>query len=104
MTWLHSKGKAWNFDMSFRVLVADNIKSIVDRAESMACKQERERVCHSAVLWCMSLTIIVQITANPQFTNNPNAMPVFQTVINLISDATNPMQLIKMGELFVPWF
>jgi len=31
-------------------------------------------------------------------------VPVTQTVTNLISSATNPLQLTKMGELYQPWF
>ena len=31
-------------------------------------------------------------------------MPIVQTVTNLISTATNPIQLAKMGELYQPWF
>ncbi|KAF7789373.1 hypothetical protein EIP86_000317 [Pleurotus ostreatoroseus] len=87
MTWLHTKGKAWTFDQAFRQLVADMIKSVTDRADIMACRQERDK-----------------IIGNPQFIQSPNAMPVLQTIINLISDATNPMLLMKMGELYVPWF
>ena len=45
MTWLHTKGKAWTFDQAFRQLVADMIKSVTDRADIMACRQERDKVC-----------------------------------------------------------
>jgi transformation/transcription domain-associated protein len=31
-------------------------------------------------------------------------VPVVQTVTSLISSATNPIQLAKMGELYQPWF
>jgi transformation/transcription domain-associated protein len=33
----------------------------------------------------------------------PNTV-VLQSVTGLISAATNPMQLAKMGELYHPWF
>lgn len=44
MTWLHTRNRGYTIDINFRGLVADNVKSIVDRAETMACKQEREKV------------------------------------------------------------
>lgn len=44
MTWLHGRGKPWTFDLSFRTSVADSIKGVVTRAETLACKLEREQV------------------------------------------------------------
>ena len=44
MTWLHSRGKPWTFDLSFRTSVAESIKGVVGRAETLACKLEREQV------------------------------------------------------------
>lgn len=44
MTWLHGRGKPWNFDLAFRTNVAENIKGVVKRAETMACKLERDQV------------------------------------------------------------
>ncbi|KAF7352758.1 hypothetical protein MVEN_01242100 [Mycena venus] len=81
MTWL--RGRSTNTDVNFRKLVAANIDGVVKRAETMACKIERE-----------------------QAVNNPTAQvmaPVIQTVTNLISTATNPTQLTKMGEMYTPW-
>ena len=47
MTWLHQhhRGKVPQIDMSFRLNVATNIEGVVKRAETMACKIEREQVC-----------------------------------------------------------
>ena len=44
MTWLHGRHKPWMFDLSFRQNVAQNIDGVVKRAETMACKVERETV------------------------------------------------------------
>jgi transformation/transcription domain-associated protein len=44
MTWLHGRGKAWTLDMSLRVHVAANIDGVVKRAETVACKVERDQV------------------------------------------------------------
>ncbi|KAJ7700136.1 hypothetical protein B0H17DRAFT_1158131 [Mycena rosella] len=82
MTWL--RGRSGNPDANFRKFVAANIDGVVKRAETMACKVERE-----------------QATQNP---TSPVLAPVVQTVTNLISSATNPIQLTKMGEMFSPWF
>ncbi|KAF7355349.1 hypothetical protein MSAN_01451500 [Mycena sanguinolenta] len=81
MTWL--RGRATSADANFRKFVAANLDGVVKRAETMACKIERE-----------------------QAVNNPTApvlAPVVQTVANLISSATNPIQLTKMGEMYTPW-
>ena len=43
MTWLHTRGKPWTFDLSFRTSVAESIKGVVTRAETLACKLEREQ-------------------------------------------------------------
>ncbi|KAJ7507855.1 hypothetical protein B0H11DRAFT_2271401 [Mycena galericulata] len=81
-TWL--RGRAGNNDANFKKLVAANIDGVVKRAETMACKVERE-----------------QAIQNP---TAPVLAPVVQTVTNLISSATNPIQLTKMGEMYMPWF
>jgi hypothetical protein len=45
MAWLHTQKRAWAVDIPFRSTVATAIESIVKRAETMACKIEREQVC-----------------------------------------------------------
>ncbi|KAF7301711.1 hypothetical protein MIND_00736700 [Mycena indigotica] len=80
-TWLRTHQAPWD---NLRKLVAGNIDGVVKRAETMACKLERE-----------------QVAQNP---NAPVLAPVVQTVTNLISTATNPIQLSKMGETYLPWF
>ncbi|KAF8205015.1 hypothetical protein BJ912DRAFT_18961 [Pholiota molesta] len=82
--WLSMRGRAWHIDGDFRKSVAAHTEQIVKRAEIMACKLERD---------------------NAAINNGLNAnVPVVQTVTNLISSATNPIQLAKMGELYQPWF
>ena len=84
--------------------VQANIDMIVKRAETMACKLEREQVCRSYGLdrWCPAHASVIQAT-QASGTNN-NAIPVCQTVVNLISTATNPINLVKMTEPYHPWF
>jgi hypothetical protein len=40
------RGKVFAFDLTFRKHVTANIDSMVNRAELMACKIEREQVCY----------------------------------------------------------
>jgi len=88
MTWLHARQRPWTTtDVSFRNNVASNIDGVVKRAEAMACKVEREQSTPQNVA--------------AQMANSPQVM---QTVTNLISTATNPVQLVKMTEMFLPWF
>ncbi|KAF8138723.1 FAT domain-containing protein [Boletus edulis] len=83
MTWLHGRGQPWTFDISFRTNCAANIDGVVKRAEVMACKLERDQI---------------------GMVSTPPTMPVIQTVTNLISNATNPIQLMRMSEIYHPWF
>jgi transformation/transcription domain-associated protein len=82
--WFQIRGKSSLFDLSFRKSVINCIENIVSRAEQMACKIERE-----------------QAVNNP---SNPGDKPVVQTVTNLISQATNPIYLTRMGDTFFPLF
>ncbi|KZT26868.1 FAT-domain-containing protein [Neolentinus lepideus HHB14362 ss-1] len=85
ITWLHNRAKGWNAaEIAFRNHVANNITVIVKNAETMACKLERE-----------------QAAQNP---TTPPSAPVVQTITNLISQATNPVNLAKMQEQYSPWF
>ncbi|KAF8897572.1 hypothetical protein BD779DRAFT_388223 [Infundibulicybe gibba] len=81
-SWMTMRGRPWAVDVTFQRSVAANIDGVVKRAETMACKNEREQALQ----------------------NNPGTSPVVQTVTNLICCATNPIQLAKMGELYHPWF
>jgi len=83
--WLSMRGRPWSVDPTFRKYVAANIEGVVQRAETMACKTERDSALQTNI-------------------NNPAMVTVLQTVTNLISSATNPLQLAKMGELYHPWF
>ncbi|THV08510.1 hypothetical protein K435DRAFT_832965 [Dendrothele bispora CBS 962.96] len=80
--WLITRNRSPTVDLNFRQHVTINIDSIVKRAETMACKIEREQALQGST----------------------PTMPVVMTVINLISTATNPIQLAKMGEIYYPWF
>jgi len=84
MTWLHGRGKPWTFDLSFRTSVAESIKGVVGRAETLACKLEREQAA--------------------QHPTSPNARVIVHTVKSLVDTSTSPVNLMKMTEIFVPWF
>ncbi|EMD40733.1 hypothetical protein CERSUDRAFT_111311 [Gelatoporia subvermispora B] len=82
--WLIQRSKSWTYDLTFRQYTAALTDGVVKRAQAMACKVEREQAMN-----------------NP---TNPANVPVLQTVTSLISTATNPIQLMKMTEIFVPWY
>ncbi|TFK56003.1 FAT-domain-containing protein [Heliocybe sulcata] len=85
ITWLHNRAKVWNAgDITFRNHVTTNIAVVVKNAETMACKVERE-----------------QAAQNP---TTPPSAPVVQTITNLISQATNPVNLSRMQDQYSPWF
>ncbi|KAK1236603.1 transcription-associated protein 1 [Marasmius sp. AFHP31] len=69
-------------DLAFRQHVETLLEGVVSRAETMACKVEREQALQGA----------------------PMNTPVITTVVNLISSAMNPVQLTKMGDMYIPWF
>lgn len=102
MTWMHGKGHPWTFDVTFRTSCAANIEGVVKRAETMACKIERETVSRES--YGYSRTDWVAFTMQAQTTSNMSGVPVLQTVTNLISTATNPVQLMRMNEVYHPWF
>ncbi|TEB09323.1 hypothetical protein FA13DRAFT_1806650 [Coprinellus micaceus] len=83
-SWMLLRGKPWTpYDPVFRQSVHHNIEYVVKKAETMACKNERESAMQPGVV--------------------PNTSSM-QTVTGLISTATNPLQLAKMGEMYYPWF
>ncbi|KAI0921097.1 hypothetical protein AcW2_006184 [Taiwanofungus camphoratus] len=84
MVWAQGRGKPWTFDLSFRTNVAANIDGVVKRAEVLACKITREQAISNA--------------------QNPTTTPVLDTVTKMISAATQPINLTKMSEMFIPWF
>ncbi|KNZ81468.1 Transcription-associated protein 1 [Termitomyces sp. J132] len=82
-SWMAMRNQPWQADGIFKQSVSANIEGVVKRAESMACKLEREQSINNG---------------------NLGTVPVIQTITNLISSATNPIQLAKMGEMYHPWF
>lgn len=53
MTWMHThyRGRVPQIDMNFRIHVAGNIEAIIKRAETMACKLEREQVSYKMLIF-----------------------------------------------------
>ncbi|PPQ93995.1 hypothetical protein CVT25_009843 [Psilocybe cyanescens] len=82
--WFQQRGRHVHIDNQFRMHVNAHVDNIVKRAESLSCKIEREKALAGNV---------ANITD-----------PVINIVTGLISTATNPLQLAKMGELYQPWF
>ncbi|KAK7060621.1 transcription-associated protein 1 [Paramarasmius palmivorus] len=82
MAWLSTRSLPMVVDLVFRQNVANMIDGVVSRAETVACKVEREQALQNA----------------------PTTTPVMSTLISLISSATNPIQLTKMGDMYYSWF
>lgn len=66
--------------------------------------QTGERTGLCCVLFVSQSRKHPEISQALQNNSHPGQIPVVQTVTNLISNATNPIQLAKMGELYQPWF
>ncbi|EJU06480.1 hypothetical protein DACRYDRAFT_19621 [Dacryopinax primogenitus] len=60
-------------------IVGECVKGITEKVDLLSCKMGRSKGTASTV-------------------------PVFQTIIDLIGTATNPLELAKMSELSMPWF
>ncbi|KAI0698576.1 hypothetical protein BC835DRAFT_1541792 [Cytidiella melzeri] len=86
ITWLVMTKRPLVFDLAFRTHVSAHVDSVVKKAEIMACKVEREQAM------------------NLQYLQGSNATPVFHSVTNLISTATNPLMMARMNEHFMFWY
>ena len=86
-------------DLTFRQHVATLLEGVVNRAETMACKVEREQV---KSVDTSGKNINAELLQALQ--GAPVNTPVISTVVNLISSAMNPVQLTKMGDMYIPWF
>ena len=49
--WLHLRGRPWAIDQHFKNYVVAHIDGIVKRAETMACKLERDSVSKLKFFW-----------------------------------------------------
>jgi len=97
------RGRANGVDHLFKSSVNAHIDHIVKRAEVMACKIERESVSSDPFSLFQYFSDL--LLSKAQTNNGVGAtVPVVQTVTSLVSSATNPIQLAKMGELYQPWF
>lgn len=82
----------------FRAKVQKNIDSVVNRAETMACKLEKNQASEASTTFLHSSLIYPQDPKDEKLTQN------MQSVTNLISTATNPLKLASMPDLFAPWY
>ncbi|KDQ21071.1 hypothetical protein BOTBODRAFT_142417 [Botryobasidium botryosum FD-172 SS1] len=80
LTWYNSHQKQQTNDLVFRDHIAQNVEAIVKKAEILSCRLERD------------------------MGNANSPMTAVQSITNLISEATNPQNLAKMGEAWYPWF
>jgi len=86
IAWLSQRGKPWSLDLHFRQQVAGNIDGVIKRIDALACKLERDQA--------------LEAPNNPC----PANVPLVSTVVKLITAATDPVNLMKMTEIYMPWF
>jgi transformation/transcription domain-associated protein len=86
LTWLHAQKQPAVIDLAFRQRVEENTASVVQRASNLACTIERQQQLNG-------------LNGVPP----PGPSPV-QSVTNMIAQATNPLNLVKMTEMYNPWF
>ncbi|KAI0028299.1 FAT-domain-containing protein [Vararia minispora EC-137] len=86
VAWLSQRGQPFNFDLPFRQSVQANIAGVIKRLDTLSCKIEREQA--------------IETPTNP----SPMNVPVTWTVVKLIGAATDPVNLMKMTEIYMPWF
>ncbi|GJE84852.1 phosphatidylinositol kinase family protein [Phanerochaete sordida] len=86
LTWLHQQKRPTAHDATFRTFVYTFCKDFVRRVETLACKREREEA------------------QNTQNLQGGNVQPIYKTVTNLVLNATNPVNIASMNDMFMPWF
>jgi len=72
------------------------------RIETMGCKIEHDQVCNKASHFDESLTLL-KAKSNPS-NPAPSLQSVMGTIINLVGCAADPINLMKMTEIYSPWF
>jgi len=86
ITWLQARNRTWTVDLPFRQNVQVNIDTIMKRIETMGCKIEHD-----------------QAKSNPS-NPAPSLQSVMGTIVNLVGSAADPINLMKMTEIYSPWF
>jgi len=86
ITWLQARNRSWTVDLAFRQNVQVNIDTIMKRIETMGCKIEHD-----------------QARSKPS-DPAPSLQSVMGTIINLVGSAADPINLMKMTEIYSPWF
>jgi transformation/transcription domain-associated protein len=103
ITWLQARSKMWTVDLPFRQNVQVNIDTIMKRIETMGCKIEHDQVCNKAAYTCDESLTLFQAKSNPS-NPAPSLQSVMGTIINLVGCAADPINLMKMTEIYSPWF
>eukprot|EP00842_Homolaphlyctis_polyrhiza_P006140 jgi/Hompol1/6527/HPOL_002281-RA len=85
LTWQATSKKQLSNASHIRDLVHINVDLLVKRAEALSCKAEREKMLSIDVLKA-----------------GERVEPVYRTIIDLISQAVNPLKLAQMDIAFMP--
>jgi transformation/transcription domain-associated protein len=87
LTWLHVNKQPALIDITFRNRVEENTAVVVERARHMACTVERQQHINPPAPGVQTMMI------------SP-----LQSAAQLLSQATSPLNLTKMTEMYQPWF
>jgi hypothetical protein len=96
-----------NLRLLFRAQVAGCIEAIRARMENMSGKAEREKVCLFSFPIFLVYSDMLYISQALDIANEgqtPPVAPVVASVSSLINTATNPYQLVRAHDSFMPWF
>ncbi len=86
-------------DTQFRDLVQQNVQLVTKRAEALSCRVEREKVRRAKRVLMESFTNNLSFFYQAPDIN----VPVNQTILDLISMATNPTNLAQQDLTWMCW-
>ncbi|KAG8954779.1 hypothetical protein FRC03_011404 [Tulasnella sp. 419] len=83
INWYQTQGKSMPSEQNLRGMVGTIVEQIVKKAEILSCRMEREAMTNAQ--------------------NGVQATNAVQSVVQLISTASNPQLLSRMSEQWLPW-
>ena len=100
--WHSSRKLAKPSDTRLRDLTVTNVDAVVRRAELLACKMDREKVCAT---WTVTALLCdhAESTSVRHLQQPIGSVPINETVIGLILHATNPLRLASLDVAALPW-
>jgi transformation/transcription domain-associated protein len=98
--WHSSRKNAKPSDVQLRELTLTNVDAVCRRAKLLSCKMEREKVSSHAGT---GMEYALTLGHFPPAQVPIGANPVNQTLLDLVTHATNPLRLASMDPSLLPW-